>query len=83
MVCERGLEVLRVIVQDYVESSEPVGSKSIVDRYGFGVSAATIRNDMAPSRRTASSRPRTPRPAACRPTRATVSSSTTSRTSVR
>lgn len=47
MVSERGLEVLRVIVQDYVASREPVGSKSIVDRYGFGVSAATIRNDMA------------------------------------
>lgn len=47
MVSDRGLEVLRVIVQDYVASREPVGSKSIVDRYGFGVSAATIRNDMA------------------------------------
>ena len=47
MVSERGLEVLRVIVQDYVESREPVGSKSIVDRHAFGVSAATIRNDMA------------------------------------
>ena len=47
MVSERGLEVLRVIVQDYVASREPVGSKSIVDRHGFGVSAATIRNDMA------------------------------------
>ena len=47
MVSERGLEVLRAIVQDYVETHEPVGSKSIVDRYSFGVSAATIRNDMA------------------------------------
>lgn len=47
MVSERGLEVLRVIVQDYVSSREPVGSKSIVDRHAFGVSAATIRNDMA------------------------------------
>ncbi|MBX3100052.1 MAG: heat-inducible transcriptional repressor HrcA [Salinibacterium sp.] len=47
MVSDRGLEVLRVIVQDYVASREPVGSKSIVDRYSFGVSAATIRNDMA------------------------------------
>ncbi len=47
MVSERGLEVLRVIVQDYVASREPVGSKSIVDRHSFGVSAATIRNDMA------------------------------------
>ncbi len=47
MVTERGLEVLRAIVQDYVETHEPVGSKSIVDRHSFGVSAATIRNDMA------------------------------------
>ncbi|MCY7412175.1 MAG: heat-inducible transcriptional repressor HrcA [Salinibacterium sp.] len=47
MVSERGLEVLRVIVQDYVASREPVGSKSIVERHSFGVSAATIRNDMA------------------------------------
>jgi heat-inducible transcriptional repressor len=47
MVSERGLEVLRAIVQDYVASREPVGSKSIVERYAFGVSAATIRNDMA------------------------------------
>jgi heat-inducible transcriptional repressor len=47
MVSERGLQVLRAIVQDYVETHEPVGSKSIVDRHAFGVSAATIRNDMA------------------------------------
>ena len=47
MVSERGLDVLRVIVQDYVASREPVGSKSIVERHRFGVSAATIRNDMA------------------------------------
>ena len=47
MVSERGLEVLRVIVQDYVETREPVGSKSIVERHSFGVSAAPIRNDMA------------------------------------
>lgn len=47
MVSERSLEVLHVIVQDYVASREPVGSKSIVERHAFGVSAATIRNDMA------------------------------------
>lgn len=47
MVSERGLEVLRVIVQDYVASREPVGSKSIVERHSFGVSAATIRSDMS------------------------------------
>ncbi|WP_347344261.1 heat-inducible transcriptional repressor HrcA [Microbacterium sp.] len=47
MVSERGLQVLRAIVEDYVETHEPVGSRSIVDRHAFGVSAATIRNDMA------------------------------------
>ncbi|MCL2515478.1 MAG: heat-inducible transcriptional repressor HrcA [Microbacteriaceae bacterium] len=47
MVSERGLAVLRAIVQDYVSTREPVGSKSIVDKHAFGVSAATIRNDMA------------------------------------
>ncbi|HWS51733.1 MAG TPA: heat-inducible transcriptional repressor HrcA [Microbacterium sp.] len=47
MVTERGLQVLRAIVQDYVATHEPVGSRTIVDRYSFGVSAATIRNDMA------------------------------------
>lgn len=47
MVSERGLQVLRAIVQDYVDTNEPVGSKTIVDRHRFGVSAATIRNDMA------------------------------------
>lgn len=47
MVSERSLDVLKVIVQDYVASREPVGSKSIVERHAFGVSAATIRHDMA------------------------------------
>ncbi len=47
MIPERSLEVLRAIVQDYIASKEPVGSKSLVERHSFGVSAATIRNDMA------------------------------------
>jgi heat-inducible transcriptional repressor len=47
MVSDRALEVLRVIVQDYISSSEPVASKAIAERPGFEVSAATIRNDMA------------------------------------
>jgi heat-inducible transcriptional repressor len=47
MVSERGLQVLRAIVEDYVDTREPVGSKAIVERHAFGVSAATIRNDMA------------------------------------
>ena len=44
---ERRLDVLRAIVQDYVATSEPVGSKALLERHRLGVSAATIRNDMA------------------------------------
>jgi len=44
---DRKLTVLRAIVEDYVSTTEPVGSKSLVDRHHFDVSPATIRNDMA------------------------------------
>lgn len=47
MIPDRPLEVLKAIVRDYIASKEPVGSKSLVERHSFGVSAATIRNDMA------------------------------------
>jgi heat-inducible transcriptional repressor len=47
MIPERSAEVLRAIVQDYISTREPVGSKALVERHGFDVSAATIRNDMA------------------------------------
>ena len=47
MIPERSLEVLRAIVQDYIQTKEPVGSKSLVERHQFGVSSATIRNEMA------------------------------------
>src|SRR3982750_3932046 len=44
---ERRLDVLRAIVEDYVQTREPVGSKSLVERHALGVSPATVRNDMA------------------------------------
>ncbi len=44
---ERRLAVLRAIVEDYVATQEPVGSKALVERHGLGVSPATVRNDMA------------------------------------
>src|SRR6188508_413006 len=47
MVEERKLAVLRAIVEDYVATQEPVGSKSLVERHRLGVSPATVRNDMA------------------------------------
>jgi heat-inducible transcriptional repressor len=44
---ERRLAVLRAIVEDYVATQEPVGSKTLVERHQLGVSPATVRNDMA------------------------------------
>jgi heat-inducible transcriptional repressor len=47
MVEDRKLAVLRAIVEDYVSTQEPVGSRALVERHGLGVSPATVRNDMA------------------------------------
>ena len=47
MLDERKLSVLRAIVEDYVSTQEPVGSRALVERHGLGVSPATVRNDMA------------------------------------
>src|SRR6476646_4262098 len=44
---DRRLEVLRAIIEDYISTNEPVGSKTLSDRHNLGVSPATIRNDMA------------------------------------
>ena len=43
----RRMQVLQAIVEDYVASREPVGSKALVERHSLGVSSATVRNDMA------------------------------------
>jgi heat-inducible transcriptional repressor len=44
---DRKLEVLRAIVEDFVSTNEPVGSKALAERHSLGVSPATVRNDMA------------------------------------
>lgn len=44
---ERKLDVLRAIVEDYVSTEEPVGSRALVERHNLNVSPATVRNDMA------------------------------------
>jgi heat-inducible transcriptional repressor len=44
---ERRLEILRAIVEDYVATHEPVGSKVLAARHGLSISPATIRNEMA------------------------------------
>ena len=44
---ERQRSVLRAVVEDYVLTAIPVGSKALVQRYGLGVSPATVRSAMA------------------------------------
>ena len=47
MQSQRRLEILRAIVDEYVATQEPVGSKYIADKTSLGLSPATIRNEMA------------------------------------
>lgn len=47
MLTERQLLILQAIVDDYIRSAEPVGSRSISKREDMTYSAATIRNEMA------------------------------------
>ena len=44
---ERKRQILKVVVEDYVRTAEPVGSKTIASRMGVRISSATIRNELA------------------------------------
>ena len=43
---ERKKKILSSVVEDYIVSAEPVGSKTLVDKYHLKYSSATIRNEM-------------------------------------
>lgn len=47
MLTQRMVDILRAIVDEFVATAEPVGSKTLVDKYRLPYSSATIRNDMA------------------------------------
>src|SRR6266436_862289 len=44
---ERKAAVLRAVVEQYVETAQPVGSQAVTQTAGLGVSAATVRNEMS------------------------------------
>ncbi len=44
---DRKLRILQAIIDDYITSAEPVGSRTIAKRHELGLSSATIRNEMA------------------------------------
>lgn len=47
MLDARKSEVLRVLVEEYIRTGEPVSSKTVLESSGLQVSSATIRNDLA------------------------------------
>ena len=44
---DRKLKILQAIINDYIYTGEPVGSRTIAKKYSLGISSATIRNEMA------------------------------------
>ena len=47
MLNERKKKILQIIIEDYLSSAEPVGSRTIARKYDLGLSPATIRNEMS------------------------------------
>lgn len=47
VLSERKIKILQAIINDYINTAEPVGSRTIAKKYNLGVSSATIRNEMS------------------------------------
>lgn len=47
MLTERLIEILKAIVEEYIQTAEPVGSKTLMEKYRLTYSSATIRNEMS------------------------------------
>jgi heat-inducible transcriptional repressor len=44
---DRKVKILEAIINDYIQTAEPIGSRTIAKKYGLGISSATIRNEMS------------------------------------
>ncbi len=44
---DRKIKILEAIVNDYIQTAEPIGSRTIAKKYDLGISSATIRNEMS------------------------------------
>ena len=47
MLNDRKRKILQIIIEDYIETAEPVGSRTIARKHNLGLSPATIRNEMS------------------------------------
>ena len=68
---DRQALVLRIVVEKYIRTHEPVASGSVVKEFPVPISSATIRNDMPRSSGKATSSSPTPPPEGCPPTKPT------------
>ena len=46
-ISERKKKILAAVIEEYIETAEPVGSKTLAETAGLGCSSATIRNELA------------------------------------
>jgi len=65
---ERKYKILQAIIDDYITTAMPVGSRTISRKQGMGLSSATIRNEIATWKSWGIWRRRIPRPGASLPT---------------
>jgi len=47
MLTQRQIDILKAIVEEFIDSAQPIGSKTLVEKYDLPYSSATIRNEMA------------------------------------
>ena len=47
MLNDRKKQILQAIIEEYIQTAEPVSSNGIVQKYGLNYSSATVRNEMA------------------------------------
>ena len=46
MLTPRKIEILKAIVEEFIATAEPVGSKTLLEKYNMPYSSATVRNEM-------------------------------------
>ncbi len=47
MLTDRKKKILQIVIEDYIATAEPVGSRTIARKYDLGISPATIHNEMS------------------------------------
>src|SRR5436305_405640 len=47
LLSDRQRDILRLLVEEYVQTGQPVGSRTLVERSGLGVSPSTVRHELS------------------------------------